>query len=35
MVITERISIARITGITIEKDKSRNARYARIELKKY
>ena len=27
--------MARITGITIEKDKSGNARYARIDLKKY
>ena len=27
--------MARITGITIEKDKQGNARYARIDLKKY
>ena len=27
--------MARVTGITIEKDKQGNARYARIDLKKY
>ena len=35
IVITKANPMTRITGITIEKDKSGNARYARIDLKKY
>ena len=31
----KRTIMARIAGITIEKDKQGNARYARIDLKKY
>jgi hypothetical protein len=35
LLLQKQIIMARIAGITIEKDKSGNARYARIDLKKY